>query len=57
MVQISRSKVGEPRTREKLAEDATLKLERELDVKKTTFSKALMEAVYEVAMKEKVAKI
>ena len=57
VVQISRSKVREPRRRKKLAEDATLKLERELKVMKSTIDEALMKAVDEVAMKEKVGKI
>ena len=57
VVHISRCKVRESRRREKLAEDATLKLERELEVMKTTFDEALMKAVDEVAMKEKVGKV
>jgi hypothetical protein len=54
VVQSSRCKVRESRRREKLAEDETLKLERELEVMKSTFDEALMKAVDEVAMKEKV---
>ena len=57
VVQTSRCKARESRRREKLAEDATLKLERELEVMKSTFDEALMKAVDEVAMKEKVGKI
>ncbi|KAL7476095.1 hypothetical protein ACHAW6_006624, partial [Cyclotella cf. meneghiniana] len=53
VVQTSRCKARESRRREKLAEDATLKLERELEVMKSTFDEALMKAVDEVAMKEK----
>ena len=57
MQQISQCQVRESRRREKLAEDATLKLERELEVMKTTFDEALMKAVDEVTMKEKVGKV
>ena len=57
VVQTSRCKARESRRREKVAEDATLKLERELEVMKSTFDEALMKAVDEVAMKEKVGKI